>query len=102
MLFCYQLEDMLGDFPNGFLPLVVGFLEDVPEVITQLLRNGLLCFQPFSHLVLEDCDSVIHLVLNSGAVEEFGVAFSFFEQVDFGFLSPKGFLLVSSFLQPSC
>ena len=102
MFIRYQLGDVLSDFPNGRMTLVVGFLKDFPKMIVHLLSDGPLRFQPFPHLFLEVRNSIVHPMLNGGVVKELGVYFSFFEPVDSRFLSPKGFFLVPSFLQLSC
>ena len=70
---------MLGDFPYRLMPMMIGFVENVLEVVVQLLCDILVFFQTISILIFENCDSIVYPVLNGGKLEEFCVSFSVFE-----------------------
>ena len=79
VFFHEQFRYMLGDFSYSLMPLMTGFVEYVLEVVAQLLRDILLLFQSLPIQIFEDCDSVVHPVLNGGSMEKLCVSFSIFE-----------------------
>ena len=79
MILFDQFWNMLCDFLNNLMSLGVGFFEDVLEVIEKFLSDVLMVFHMLPILILEDCDSIVHLMLDCGVVKEFCVPFSFLE-----------------------
>jgi len=78
MLFRYDFRDVLENLFYSWLSVDLWFLMNIFETLEELSFDIIVFFHPFSLLILNLCNVVVHYSLYGGAVKEFRILLSLF------------------------
>ena len=69
MFIHYDFRDMLEDSIYGWLSVDLWFLMKIFEMIEEISFNIIMCLQPFSLLILDSSNVIMHSSLYCGAMK---------------------------------